>query len=89
MTPQIVIDIVRQALIAAVWVSAPLLIAGFVVGIAISLFQVATSMQDPGVTTVPRLAGFLVALAVALPWMLQRLISYAVALFGDLARYAR
>ncbi|HWR49655.1 MAG TPA: flagellar biosynthetic protein FliQ [Bryobacteraceae bacterium] len=89
MTPQLAVDIVRQALMAAVWVSAPLLIAGFVVGIAISLFQVATSMQDPGVTTVPRLAGFLVALAVALPWMLQRLMSYTVALFGDFARYAR
>lgn len=89
MTPHLVIDIVRQALIAAVWVSAPLLVAGFVVGIAISLFQVATSMQDPGVTTVPRLAGFLVALAVALPWMLQRLMSYTLSLFGDFARYAR
>lgn len=89
MTPQLAVDLMRQALMAALWVSAPLLAAGLVVGALISLFQVATSMQDSGVTTVPRLAAFLVALVVALPWMLHRLMAYTVSLFQDLSRYGR
>lgn len=71
------------------WLALPLLAIGFVVGIAISLLQIVTSMQDSAFSTVPRLAAFLVGLLLFLPWMLMRLMSYTTALLGDLGRYAR
>jgi flagellar biosynthetic protein FliQ len=89
MTSQGVVEIIRQALWTTFWVSAPLLAAGFVVGIVISLLQIVTSIQDPGFGTVPRLAAFLGAVLVFLPWMLLQLVSYTTILFGDFARYAR
>jgi flagellar biosynthetic protein FliQ len=89
MTPESVIDIIKQALMMAFWLSAPLLVAGFVAGVFISLIQVVTSMQDAAFNTVPRLAAFLAALLIALPWMLGQIVSYTTGLLGNLGRYAR
>jgi flagellar biosynthetic protein FliQ len=83
------IDLFRQALATTFWVSMPLLAIGFVIGIIISLAQILTSIQDPSVGAAPRLAAFLIATLIAMPWMLNRLMSYTIALFGDLGRYAR
>lgn len=89
MTPAMVVEIVRQALMTTFWLSLPLLAVGFVAGIVISLLQIVTSIQDPGVGTVPRLAAFLGAMLVFLPWILLKLIGYTTVLFGDFSRYAR
>ena len=89
MTPEFVIQILRQALEMAFWLSAPVLLVGFVVGIGVSLIQIATSIQDTGFSTIPRLCAFLASFIVALPWMLQKITSYTVVLLGDLSRYAR
>jgi len=89
MTPETVVEILRQALMTTFWLAAPLLAIGFVAGIAISLVQIATSMQDNAFSTIPRLVAFLLGLLFLLPWMLQRTVGYTAALFGDLARYAR
>jgi flagellar biosynthesis protein FliQ len=89
MTPELVVEIIRQALITAFWLSAPLLITGFCVGIAISLLQILTSIQDTGFNTIPRLLAFLGVLLVSMPWMLRQIVTYTGAMFGDLSRYAR
>ena len=89
MTPELVVQIVRQAFLTAFWLSAPLLIIGFAVGILISLVQIVTSIQDNGFNTIPRLAAFLIALLLLMPWMLQKITTYTVLLLSDLGRYAR
>ena len=89
MTPDSVVQIVREALMLAFWVAAPMLAIGFFVGIAISLVQIATSMQDTAFSTVPRLIAFLAGILLLLPWMLQKIMSYTAALLGELGRYAR
>jgi flagellar biosynthetic protein FliQ len=89
MTPDSAVEIIRQALMTAFWLAAPLLAIGFAAGIAISLVQIATSMQDTAFNTVPRLIAFLAGILLLLPWMLQKTVAYSAALFGDLGRYAR
>ena len=71
------------------WLAAPLLAIGFIAGIAISLVQIATSIQDNAVSSIPRLAAFLVGMLLLLPWMLQKTMAYTIGLLGDLGRYAR
>jgi flagellar biosynthetic protein FliQ len=89
MTPDSVVEIIREALMLAFWVAAPMLAIGFFVGIVVSLVQIATSMQDTAFSTVPRLIAFLTGILLLLPWMLQKTMSYTAAVFGDLGRYAR
>ena len=89
MTPETVVQIIRQALMTTFWLAAPLLAIGFIAGLAISLVQIATSMQDNAFSTIPRLLAFLAGLLFLLPWMLRQMMGYTIALFGDFGRYAR
>jgi flagellar biosynthesis protein FliQ len=89
MTPETVVDIIRQALMVSFWLAAPLLAIAFAAGVVISLVQIATSMQDTAFNTIPRLVVFLFGILLLLPWMLQRTMSYTTRIFEDLGRYAR
>lgn len=89
MTPETAVQIIKDAMMTAMWVCAPLLLLAFVVGVLINLVQIVTSLQDTAFSTIPRLAVFLIGLLILLPWMLNRLMTYTITLFGDLARHAR
>ena len=89
MTPEYAVQLVREALMTAFWLAIPVLTVGFAAAVVISLLQILTSIQDQTFSTVPRLAAVLAALIVALPWMLQKAMSYTILLLGDLSRYAR
>ena len=88
MTPEFAIQIVREALMLTFWLSAPFLIAGFVSGIVLSLIQIVTSIQDSAFSTVPRFAVFLITATICMPWVLQKAMTYATAILGNLSRYA-
>ena len=88
MTAGVAVDLFRNAFMTTFWISMPLLVVGFVVGVIISLVQIVTSMQDASFSTIPRLAAFLLALLLLLPWMLTRMIYYTTSLFSDFSRYA-
>lgn len=89
MNPQFVIHIIGQSLMAAFWIAAPLLIISFVLSIVINLIQIATSMQDPVFSTVPRLGACLGGFILLMPWMMHRATDYAAAIFRDLGQYAK
>jgi flagellar biosynthetic protein FliQ len=88
MTSDQVVQIIRDSLMAAFWLSLPVLAVGFVAGIVVSLGQVLTSIQDTAVSTIPRLLAFLAAILLLLPWMVNRSMTYAAGLLGHLDRYA-
>ena len=88
MNADMAVELTRQALLTAFLVSAPILALAFVVGILVSIIQILTSMQDPAFNTIPRLAAFLAGLLVLMPWMTERLVTYTIALFSNMARYA-
>jgi flagellar biosynthesis protein FliQ len=87
MSPENAIHVIREALMAAFWLSAPLLTIGFCVGIVMNLIQVATSLQDSAFSTFPRLVAFLAGLVLLMPWMLNKLTTYTSAVFTDIAKY--
>jgi flagellar biosynthesis protein FliQ len=89
MTPDSAVQIIRDMFMAALWLSAPLLAIGFVVGIAVSLLQIVTSIQDSSFNAVPRLIAFAGALILLMPWMLNKLMTYTTGILGDLGRYAK
>lgn len=88
MTPDSVVETVRQMFMTAFWISAPLLLVGFVAGILMSLIQIVTSIQDSAFSAIPRLVVFLAAIAIMMPWMLSRMMTYTISILGDLPRYS-
>jgi flagellar biosynthetic protein FliQ len=89
MTMQQVIDLGQRALQLVVMLSAPVLLAGMFTGLAVSLFQAVTSIQEATLTFVPKLLAVFVALVLCMPWMTDLVVRFAVDLFGNLGQYAR
>lgn len=76
------LELVREALIITLKISAPILVAGMVVGLVISLFQSVTSIQDQTLSTVPKMVVMVAAVVVLAAWIAQRLVDYAAILFN-------
>jgi flagellar biosynthetic protein FliQ len=89
MTPETAIHLIRQAMLTVVLLSAPLLVLGFLVGVAVNIIQVATSLQDTAFSTLPRLAAFVIGILIVLPWMFRQLITYTTLLISSLPQYVR
>jgi flagellar biosynthetic protein FliQ len=71
------LDLWRTALTIAAEVSAPFLVIGLTIGLAIAIVQTATQLQESALTFVPKLATALVVLAFAGHWMLDKLGNFA------------
>jgi len=81
MTGPDILDIARDAIYTLVIVSSPLMIVGLIVGVAISLLQALTQIQEMTLVFVPKILAMFVALLLALPFM-------ADALHGHMMRIA-
>ena len=75
------LDMVKQALIIALKISAPVLVAGILIGLVIAIVQSVTSIQEQTLTLVPKIFA-MVAVAVALlPWIIMRIAEFAAEMF--------
>ena len=76
MTGPEVLDVGRDAIIVLLKVSAPLLICGLLVGVAVSLFQALTQIQEMTLAFVPKILAVFLAFLIALPFMGDALAGY-------------
>jgi flagellar biosynthetic protein FliQ len=79
----------RQAVETAVIVTAPLLLAGLIAGVLVSIFQTITSIQDNVLAFIPRAAAIFIVFALTFPWMLRVMSSFAIGLIRRLPELAR
>ncbi len=89
MTVDFVVGIMAEAIKVTLLVSAPVLIVGLIVGVAISLFQAVTQIQEMTLVFVPKIVAVMVVLVAALPWMISILMSFTHNLFVNIPNYAR
>ena len=89
MNDQFVLDLARQALLMALQLAAPFLIASLVVGLVIGILQSLTQIQEQTLTFVPKLVVVGIVFVIALPWMLQSIVGYTRAILIGLADMPR
>ena len=89
MPQQAVIDLAQQALLITLYISAPLLGLALLVGLAISIFQATTQIQEQTLSFVPKIVIVLGALVVFGPWMLTTIIDYTSNLFLNVNQYIK
>lgn len=89
MSPEFASHIIREAFLTTLWLCAPILAIGFIVGVVMSLVQIVTSIQDSAFSAVPRLLAFLAGLVVLMPWMIGKSMAYTASILGSLSRYAQ
>ena len=76
MTPETVVDVMRNAMELAAIMAGPILLAGLVAGVLVSIFQATTQINDQTLVIVPKILATLVALMFLGSWMLQMYIDY-------------
>ena len=75
MNQDIVITLLQKMFILILELSTPVLVVGIVVGLAISIFQTITQIQESTLTIVPKIIAGVIALIILMPWMMNVTIS--------------
>lgn len=89
MSGDMAIEVGRNALMMVMLVSAPMLILGLIVGVAVSIFQATTQIQEQSLAFIPKIIAVFVAILVFGPWMLSMLVTYTRDVFLGLSNMVR
>jgi flagellar biosynthetic protein FliQ len=89
MTAEFITGFFFEAIKVAVMLSAPMLLSGLLVGILISIFQTATSINEMTLTFIPKMLAVAAALVFFFPWMLQTMVGFTERLFMNMHLYIR
>jgi flagellar biosynthetic protein FliQ len=84
MPEALIVGTMRQAIELAVLIASPMLIAGLVAGVLVSIFQTVTSIQDNVLAFIPRSAAIFVTFALTFPWMLRLITGFTRQLYERL-----
>lgn len=86
-TSEIIMDIAKDTIYTTIITSAPLLIISLVVGLIISIFQTATSIQEQTLTFVPKLIFIFLAMMVFGSWILNEIVQFMIRLWSNFSVY--
>jgi flagellar biosynthetic protein FliQ len=89
MTPEFVISVGREAMQVAFLLAAPPLITALVVGLAVSILQAVTQIQEMTLAIIPKMVAILIALIVSFPWLLETLTVYTTTVFRSIPTVLR
>ncbi len=84
MSPDIAVDLGRQALTTALMIGAPVLLVGVAMGLFIGLLQALTQIQDQTISFVPKIVAMVAALGLCLPWLIQVMVEYSRSLISTI-----
>lgn len=76
------VDLGRQAVVQCLVIGGPILLVVLLVGLFMSVIQTVTNVHDYSVAFIPKLVAVVVALALCLPWMMNKLADYSQASFS-------
>ena len=89
MSEEMILRLAKQTLETVLLVSAPMLGAGLIVGVIISILQIVTSIHDTALAFVPRIVVTFVVFLVVFPWMMGTMVSYTTMLLSSFDSYVK
>ena len=81
-------EITRYGVETSMMVSAPVLLMGLAAGVAVSMLQAATQINDAALAFIPKIAAAVLALVVFGPWMISKMATFAVFAFNQIPNVA-
>ena len=84
MTPESVLNVLQNALQIITILIAVILLPALFIGLLVSMFQAATSINEQTLSFIPKLLITILVLAVAGPWMLSLVMNYTQQLFEEI-----
>jgi flagellar biosynthetic protein FliQ len=89
MSEELLLTLAKQSLQTLIAVSAPMLIAGMIIGVTISILQVVTSIQDATLAFVPRALVVFTVFLLTIPWTVHKMVAFTTNLFSNFVVYIR
>lgn len=83
------VEILRQLVTTSLLVVSPILLVSLVVGLAVSLVQSVTSIQEQTLSFVPKLVAIALVLVVAAPWILRQLMQFTIMFISRIPQMVR
>ncbi len=87
MNPDLAMSICRKAIETVLLASAPMLLAGLIIGLLVSIFQAATQINEQTMTFVPKIVVVFVTLLVFGSWIIRLLSVFTIGLFDTIATF--
>ncbi len=81
MTQELVLTLMKNALWTTLLVAGPILVLGLVTGLLVGIFQAVTQIQEMTLTFIPKILVVALAMALFLPWMLNKMLSFTREIF--------
>ena len=78
------LHIAQMGIQTAILVSAPVLLLGLAAGLAVSIFQAATQINDAALAFIPKILAATVALALFGPWMISEMAAFTTFVLGQI-----
>ncbi len=89
MNPDVIGQIIRDAIEITLYLALPVLGVGLIVGLVISLFQAVTQIQEATLVFVPKLVVVLLCLLFLSPWMMRKMLFYTEQMIVNLPNYVK
>jgi len=89
MNPQFAAELLKALMLQAVAIVTPILMTAMVIGLAVSLFQSVTSIQEQTLSFVPKALGIISLLILLMPWILRSLVEFATAMIEKMPQMVR
>ncbi|RLE08040.1 flagellar biosynthetic protein FliQ [Candidatus Aerophobetes bacterium] len=89
MNMQLIVDIGRKAILTAGLLAMPVLAAGLIVGLLVSVIQAVTQIHEMTLTFIPKIIAIAAVLYFLLPWMLKVLLHYTSSLYLNLGMFIK
>ena len=84
MTPEVAVDLFREALWLTTVMVAILVVPSLLVGLVVAMFQAATQINEQTLSFLPRLIVMLVTLIVMGPWLVRQFMDYILSLYNSI-----
>ncbi|PYB69975.1 flagellar biosynthetic protein FliQ [Pseudomonas sp. LB-090624] len=84
MTPEVAVDLFRDALWLTTLLVAVLVVPSLLVGLMVAMFQAATQINEQTLSFLPRLLVMLITLIIAGPWLVQKFMEYITTLYTNI-----
>ncbi len=84
MNPEFAIDLLKNMMLHALTIAAPVLITAMVIGLAVSLFQAVTTIHEQTLAFVPKALAVIAILLLLLPWIVRSLSEFTVAVISQM-----
>ncbi len=82
MTQELIVTVGREAIMTMLMASAPVLLAGLLIGLMISILQAITQVHEMTLTFIPKIAVVAISLLIFLPWMINIIVDFTNRLYG-------